>query len=109
MQGSTMAVLDLYREGGFDLAEDFREVPDHVAAELEFLYLLIFRVNRARQAGDPGELAAIDSLRRRFLAEHLGAWVGSFGDAIGHGATTDFYRALSELTVAFVAREASRR
>ena len=59
MQGSTMEVLDLYREGGFDLAEDFRELPDHIAAELEFLYLLIFRENQARQAGDDDAATAM--------------------------------------------------
>lgn len=109
MQESTMAVLDLYRQGGFDLAEDFRELPDHVAAELEFLYLMIFRENRARDDGDAAALATLGSLRGRFLAEHLGAWIGGFGAAMRRGASTDFYRTLSDLTVAFVTREASRR
>jgi TorA maturation chaperone TorD len=108
MQDATMAVLDLYREGGFDLAEDFRELPDHIAAELEFLYLLIFRENRAREEGVSSAAAAIRSLRRRFLAEHLGAWAGEFGAALRNGAATAFYRLLSELTVEFVKREASK-
>ena len=42
MQDSTMAVEQLYQEGGFEIDEDFRELPDHIAAELEFLYLLIY-------------------------------------------------------------------
>ena len=71
-----MAVQQLYDEGGFEIDEDFRELPDHVAAELEFLYLLIFRETEARGKGDPEALAAMAALRRRFLAEHLGAWVG---------------------------------
>jgi TorA maturation chaperone TorD len=107
MQDATMAVLDIYREGGFDLAEDFRELPDHIAAELEFLYLLLFRENRAREGGDSGALAATRSLRRRFLAEHLGAWVGDFGAAVQAGSATDFYRLLAEITVDFVKRETS--
>ena len=40
------------REGGFEIDEDFREFPDHVAAELEFLYLLIFRETEAAQKDD---------------------------------------------------------
>ena len=76
MQDSTMAVLELYDEGGFEIDEDFRELPDHVAAELEFLYLLIFRENEAQRKGDLDALAAASDLRRRFLAEHLGAWIG---------------------------------
>ena len=37
MQDSTMAVVGLYEEGGFELSEDYRDLPDHVAAELEEL------------------------------------------------------------------------
>ena len=48
MQDSTMAVLQLYEEAGFEIDEDFRELPDHIAAELEFLYLLLFREAEAR-------------------------------------------------------------
>jgi TorA maturation chaperone TorD len=107
MQDATMAVLELYRDGGFELAEDFRELPDHIAAELEFLYLLIFRENRAREDGDSAALAAVGLLRRRFLAEHLGAWIGRFGAAMQNGAETAFYRLLSELTVAFVNNESA--
>lgn len=109
MQDSSMAVLDLYGEAGFELAEDFRELPDHIAAELECLYLLLFRENRARQESDHAALAAIETLRRRFLAEHLGAWIGRFGAAMRSGAATELYRVLSELTVAFVHLEAARR
>lgn len=108
MQESTMAVLELYREGGFDLDEAFRELPDHVAAELEFLYLLIFRENRARQAGDAAALGSAVALRRRFLGEHLGVWIDKFAAAMSAGAGTEFYRLLSDLTVRFVAMEAAR-
>lgn len=106
MQDSTMAVQALYAEGGFDLAEDFRELPDHVAAELEFLYLLLFRENAARRAGDAAALAEATALKHRFLSEHLGRWVDPFTAAMREGARTAFYRELSDLTRQVVAREA---
>jgi TorA maturation chaperone TorD len=109
MQDSTMAVLALYQEGGFELDESFREPPDHVAAELEFLYLLIFRENQARQAGRSEELAAIDGLRRRFLRDHLEAWIVPFTAAVGGGAQTTFYRELAKLTKRFVELESGAR
>jgi TorA maturation chaperone TorD len=58
MGDSTLAVTDLYREGGFELSGTFHELPDHIAAELEFLYLLTFRENRARRDGDVETLRA---------------------------------------------------
>lgn len=101
MQDSTMAVVALYEEGGFELAEDFRDLPDHVAAELEFLYLLLFREGRA---GADDALV----LRKRLLGEHLGRWIGPFTDAVRAGAQCAFYRELAELTNRFVAMEARR-
>jgi putative dimethyl sulfoxide reductase chaperone len=105
MQPSSMAVLAIYREGGFDLAEDFRELPDHVAAELEFLYLTLFRENAARRTDDLDAVAAALALRRRFLTEHLGAWVDPFTRAMENAAQTDYYRILAPLTRQFVTAE----
>ena len=102
MQDSTMAVVALYAEGGFELAEAFRELPDHIAAELEFLYLLLFKEAQAWQAGDPSALAVTVDLRKRFLGRHLAAWIGLFSAAVKSGAQTDFYRVLAELTERFV-------
>lgn len=101
MRESTMAALALYEEGGFEIAEDFRELPDHVAVELEFLYVLLFRESR----GSAHEVAA---LKKRFLAEHLGRWAGPFTEAVKAGAQCAFYRELGELTNRFVAGEARR-
>lgn len=106
MQDATLAVLALYGEGGFELDESFRELPDHVAAELEFLYLLLFRAAAAHQRYADDERATIERLRERFLAEHLGRWVAPFTAAVRDGAQTDFYRTLAELTAKVVAREA---
>jgi TorA maturation chaperone TorD len=106
MQGSTQAVTRLYAEGGFEIGEAFRDLPDHVAAELEFLYLLLFKRAQARIRGDSAAVSTVDALRRRFLAGHLGAWVGPFSAAIKAGAETDFYRALAALTERFIGLEA---
>lgn len=88
-------VLDLYAEGGFGIGESFRELPDHIAAELEFLYLLIYQ-------------DAAEDLRKRFLVEHLGRWVQPFTEAVQAGAETAFYRELAQLTERVVAAEANR-
>ena len=106
MRDSTVAVNALYDEGGFELAEDFRDLPDHVAAELEFLYLLLFRRAEADRNGDAAAARTYAGLQRRFLAQHLGRWAPPFTGAIEQGAQTAFYRALALATRAFVRREA---
>jgi TorA maturation chaperone TorD len=105
MQESTLAIIALYDEGGFELAEDFRDLPDHVAAELEFLYALIFREAQALQQEDGGSADAARALRRRLLAEHLGRSTPPFAVAMRAGAQTAFYRELATLTALFIERE----
>ncbi|MBI2716420.1 MAG: molecular chaperone TorD family protein [Rhizobiales bacterium] len=105
MQDSTMAVLELYREGGFEIDDEFRELPDHIAVELEFFYLLIYRENQAQQFNEIGALTSTASLRKRFLDEHLRAWIGPFTAAVKAGAKSNFYRELAELTNRFVRME----
>lgn len=105
MRDSTMAVVALYHEGGFELAGDFRNLPDHVAAELEFLYLSIYRENEAQRNADLDALAVTLDLRRRFLGAHLGAWIEPFTAAIERAARTEHYRALAALTRHFVQNE----
>ena len=101
-----LAVLELYSQGGFEIDEEFRERPDHVAVQLEFLYLLIFNQNRAVGAGKSDEAATTRSLQQRFLAEHLGAWIAPFAAAMASGAQSAFYRELGALTEYFVRMQA---
>jgi TorA maturation chaperone TorD len=103
-----LPVLGLYEEGGFAVADDFLNLPDHVAAELEFLYLTIFRSAEATAACDIDALAKWEGLERHFLREHLGAWVGPFAGAIRDGAQTSFYRALADTAERFVTVERAR-
>jgi TorA maturation chaperone TorD len=107
MGDSTMAVLALYEEGGFEIDEEFCEPPDHIAAELEFLYLLIYRENEGHRNGKPDALTAAARLKKRFLDEQLGLWIGPFTAALKAGAQSGFYRQLAELTDRFVKTEAT--
>ncbi|MCX7148916.1 MAG: molecular chaperone TorD family protein [Rhodocyclales bacterium] len=103
---ATMAVLDLYAQGGFDVSEELHELPDHIAVELEFLYLLIFAQNQVPIGGTMFDLVAANALHRRFVVEHLEAWIDAFAAAVKSGAETAFYRELAEFTERFVRMEA---
>ena len=100
MGDSTMAVLALYREGGFRVAEAFTEMPDHVAVELEFLYLLNARLGDGKL--EFSELDRLAALERILLDDHLGRWIVPFTEAMQKGACTDFYRKLADLTRRFI-------
>ncbi|MEW8000779.1 MAG: molecular chaperone TorD family protein [Candidatus Thiodiazotropha endolucinida] len=100
MGNSTMALIALYREGGFHVADVFTEMPDHVAVELEFLYLLNARLGDGHtQTNERGRLAALE---HSLLDEHLGQWIIPFTEAMKKGSRTEFYGKLADLTRRFV-------
>lgn len=108
MQESTVALQGLYGEAGFEMDEELAEMPDHVAVELEFLYLLTFKQNEARRAGEEVAIAAWNQLHELFLRGHLGAWIAPFTQAVHAHAKTAFYRELAALTARFVQLEVER-
>ena len=108
MGDSTMAVLQHYEDAGFEVDEGFRDLQDHIAVELEFLYVLLFREAEAHLRHDTATLAGLTRMRLRFLADHLGQWVSPFAAAVATGAMTHYYRDLAELTAQFVELEAER-
>ncbi|WP_420475177.1 TorD/DmsD family molecular chaperone [Noviherbaspirillum sp. ST9] len=101
-ENPSLDVLELYSAGGFDISDEFMDLPDHVAVELEFLYLLEFQRNEAQRAGQMADLADVQQLKQKFLRAHLGAWIGPFAAAIKDGAETVFYRELADLTERFI-------
>ncbi len=64
MGDSTMAVLQHYEDGGFEVDEGFRDLPDHIAVELEFLYVLLFRLADASIREDEATLRGADTMRQ---------------------------------------------
>lgn len=109
MQDSAMELLKLYEQGGFEIDPEFRDLPDHVAVELEFLYLLTYQQNQATASGVAAALQAVEVLRTAFLTGHLGRWLGPFILAVHDHAECEFYRELAEFTELFVRLEGQRQ
>lgn len=102
MGDSTMAVKACYVEAGFEIAETFRELPDHITVELEFLYLLSFRQAEAISLEDLDALSRYKNIEMAFLENHIGCWLADFCTKIRQHAQTDYYRHLADLTEQFV-------
>lgn len=106
---SALPILELYRAGGFEIGEGFHDLPDHVACELEYLYLLLHREAEGRALGDGEEVTEAIAARKLLLDEHLGRWIGPFTAAVAAGAQSAYYRELAALTARVVELEANRR
>jgi len=97
MGGSTLDVLKRYEEAGFRLASSFKDLPDHVAVELQFMALLCEEEAQAWEREDP--TVALTLLRREegFLRDHLARWVPSFCERVLSSTECSFYQAMASL------------
>ena len=99
---SVQALIELYDDGGFAIDPDFRDLPDHVAVELEFLYTLIFQQAAAMRSGDRKALDHAKALQWSLQTRHMDAWLGAFVDALRENAQCSFYRDLATITAEFM-------
>jgi TorA maturation chaperone TorD len=102
MGDSTLKARQTYQEAGLHLDPDFKELPDHIAVELEFLYFLTAKGVEAAAAGKVEESRRYDSAREVFLDQHLRRWVPPFCARVAEGTESDFYRDLAECLTAFI-------
>ena len=102
MGDSTLDVKNRYREAGLDTAKTFKDAPDHISAELEFMYYLIFKEIEAFANSDIE--TAIDFIQKQksFLEDHLMAWMPDFANSIIENAENSFYLNLAKATTAFL-------
>jgi TorA maturation chaperone TorD len=105
MGNSTLYLLETYRNAGVDLSDNFRDAPDHIAAELEFMYFLVFKEVEALENSDIERTFGFLEKQRAFLRQHLGAWVFDFADSLEKNAETGFYKSLAGATKAFMKEE----
>ncbi len=103
MGDSTMDVINRYRQAGLEVSEEFNDAPDHIAAELEFLYYLAFKELQALERRDVEAADGFLKKQHAFLASHLGVWAAAFADQVERNAETEFYRLVARLTRVFIA------
>lgn len=116
---TTVDAVKLYIESGLKMADDFKDIPDHFAAELEFMWYLIREEIKARcgvindkSSGDGGNVGVdikkarkMANLQKKFLKKHLGVWYEMFLDKVRSSTSSVFYIEMSALAREFISRE----
>jgi len=102
MGDSTLDVKNRYREAGLDTAKNFKDAPDHISAELEFMYYLIFKEIEAFSKADIETGIDFIQKQKSFLEDHLMAWVPEFANSIIESAENPFYMNLAKTTATFL-------
>jgi nitrate reductase assembly molybdenum cofactor insertion protein NarJ len=74
-------ISGFYRAFGFTVDEgERREMPDHLAAELEFYAALVLKSALLREQGDTEGVAIVDAARASFLRDHLGRFAQAIAE-----------------------------
>ena len=102
MGESTGKVSAFYGSCGLHLADDFHEMPDHIAVELEFLSFLAHKQRESVAAGDRGEANRFAGLQIAFLDRFLLPWLSPFTRSVLEGTESPFYRAIARCTATYV-------
>jgi DMSO reductase family type II enzyme chaperone len=92
-----------YNHFGLTLAEEPRELPDHITTQLEFLHFLAFREAEAAENGvDPGPFRRA---QRDFLSRHPGRWIPRLRARLGEHDAMPFFRELVARLEDFLAHD----
>jgi TorA maturation chaperone TorD len=108
MGETTLDVQSAYEEAGYALDSSFKELPDHVAAELVFMALLAEEEAKAWETGDASAAVSWLERQRAFLDDHLTRWLPAFCDRLLASTEVSFYRKLAGELQEFVALDAER-
>jgi TorA maturation chaperone TorD len=99
---SVTDVKRMYAQAGLSVSEHFKDLPDHVAVELEFMSYLCGKELESR-GGDDFERWR--KLQAEFAASHLKPWIERFSEGVLASSRSSFYSLAADVLGAFVADE----
>ena len=102
---ATVWVKRFIRDAGFDYSDGYRDLPDHISVELEFMGEMTAREARALEHHDPDEAKRIGEIEAEFVADHLAIWVPAFCEKVGSTSELNFYRVMARLAADFIRSE----
>jgi TorA maturation chaperone TorD len=100
-------IAGTYEAFGFRVAEQARELPDHLSVQLEFLAALCLKEAYALDQGWSGRASTARRARRKFVREHL-EWFPRFEREVVEHARLPFYPAAAAWAQAVLAQDVGR-
>ena len=104
MGDSTMEVIDAYEKEGLSRSDNFKDLPDHIAVEMEFMSYLIYKEREALDRSDSDAAKEYAEKQDDFLNNFIRQWVPEFCTKIKASTDNRFYSALAECVSVFIAR-----
>jgi DMSO reductase family type II enzyme chaperone len=108
MGPSAGEVLQAYRRNGLAIDTAFKDLPDHIAVELEFMARLCCEEARAGSAGRADVALRLKQEQRSFLDAHLATWLPAMCEKVIRETTSTIYRGFAEIAAIFVGWDRDR-
>ncbi len=105
MSDEVSEVLAILKGWGLGLSDDFKDLPEHVAVELELAAYLLEQMKLGIQEGDPEEAEKAERDLRKLIG-HLRRWVPPFSECVRRESKAEFYREVVSALSAYVRDEA---
>jgi len=99
-------IAGFYQAFGFKVGGAVRERPDHLAVELEFMYVLALKEAYAVVNGLHEQVEICHDAQGKFLRDHLGRWIGLFAESLAQSTPSGPYLVLAQFAATFVNADA---
>jgi len=96
MGPSTFDARSRYQSAGLKCRASWKEPPDHICVELDFMARLSGACSPAAGRDVDVEAARLLRIQAEFLRHHLGRWGPLFAERLGEAAALHLYRFLSD-------------
>ena len=103
MGDSTMKVIEAYQREGLSKNDDFKDLPDHIVVEMEFMSYLLFKEREALEKSDSDAVKEYADKQEDFLSNSIRPWIPQFCSRIKEGTENEFYRSLADCLYVFLA------
>lgn len=92
MQEPAILLKRLYKEWGFEVSKNYKDLPDHISLQLEFLYQLGEIMNK-------GSESILYDVQKRVIDDIILKWIYKFAENINNYQSLKFYGLMVKILV----------
>jgi putative dimethyl sulfoxide reductase chaperone len=98
----TMWVSDFYQKAGLKFDKELKDLPDHIAVEMEFMYFLVFNELKALEDDNSEKAKEFFAFQTDFFNKHFKLWIPKFCDQIEKQSENSYYLQLAKCIKFFI-------
>ncbi len=105
MGRSAIDVQKWYCLAAVEISDEYKDLPDHICLELNYLAHLCAKERAFASADDAAKITRAWEMQRDFLAAHVVTWIGALRDRIHEKSHHAYFRAVADMAVEFTQRD----